>query len=92
MSKAARRQRAKEAWARRRAAEAAKSAPVPAQVTAAPAETSKAQATALPKIAYAVREGSDVFVCFGYDGSLNREKISDELARKLLRELTAILV
>lgn len=45
-----------------------------------------------PRIAYAVREGDDIFVCFGQDGSLNRERISEAGARKLLRELTAIVV
>lgn len=45
-----------------------------------------------PAIAYAVAEGDDVFLCFGIDGSLNRQKVSKSTAQKLLRELTSILV
>ncbi len=44
-----------------------------------------------PRIAYVVREGADIFVCFAHDGSINREKISRETALKLLRDLSAAI-
>lgn len=47
---------------------------------------------ASPYITYAVKEGGDIYVCFGHDGSLNRQKVSEAGARKLLRDLTNILV
>jgi hypothetical protein len=45
-----------------------------------------------PKVVYAVLEGEDIFVCFGEDGSLRRERVSRAAASKLLRELTVILL
>lgn len=45
-----------------------------------------------PRIAYVVREGDDIFVCFAHDGSINREKITRETALKLLRDLSAAII
>jgi len=45
-----------------------------------------------PPLAYAIKEGDDIFVCFGFDGSLDRKRVSESLARKLLRDLSAILI
>lgn len=45
-----------------------------------------------PRVVYAVREGDNVFACFGHGGSLNRECLDDAGARKLLRDLSAILI
>lgn len=45
-----------------------------------------------PQIVYAMKEGNEIYVCFAHDGSLNRNNISDAAARKLLRDLSAILI
>ncbi len=45
-----------------------------------------------PRIVYAVKEGGDIYACFASDGSLNRERLSDASARKLLRDLSSILL
>lgn len=44
------------------------------------------------RIAYAVKEGNDIYVCFSDGKSLNRQHVSDASARKLLRELGNILL
>lgn len=56
-----------------------------------PAPPAEVRYLPAPRIAYAAEEGNDIFMCFGQDGTLNRERISESIAYKLVSELTAIL-
>lgn len=105
---AQRRKAAKESWARRKAglgplyrrkgkkkvARTHTASDIEVQAALPPAFTMVPEVRYMPapRIAYAVREGDDIFVCFGQDGSLNRERVDESVARKLLRDLTAILI
>lgn len=95
-TKAQRSAAAKAYWAERKAREAVAKAPspVPADVRAALDGMAPKEVVyiAPPKIGYAVREGNDIFVCFGEDGSLRRERISLDLAKKVYRDLSTIVI
>jgi len=89
-TKAERSAAAKAFWARRKAA--ALPSPVPAEVRVALDEAVKTVFVTPPKIGYAVKEGVDIFICFGEDGSLRRERVSLELAKKVYMDLAKIVV
>lgn len=95
-TKAQRRAAAKKSWQERkeRAAKAAKVAPAPIAPAVPPLPPPEVAVKYLaePRIAYAVKEGEDIFICFGQGKRLNREHVAETTAKKLLRELTAILV
>ncbi len=90
---AQRRKAAKEYWARKRAAQAAAAMPssVPPAVRAQLDEVAKVFVHP-PKIGYVVKEGEDIFICFGEDGSLRRERVSLDLAKKVYMDLGKIVV
>lgn len=89
---------AKAAWAKRRLRAAELPTPVaslpePEDVKPWPMFTiNDPPARTSPKIGYAVEEGNDIFICFGEDGSLRRERVSLELAKKVYKDLGKIVV
>lgn len=100
---AQRRAAAKLAWQRRRLAAAVKPSPskgpwpVPQSLKqfaqlVQEAPTPEKVYVHPPKIGYAVKEGDDIFVCFGEDGSIRRERVSMELAKKVYLDLAKIVV
>lgn len=46
-----------------------------------------------PSLGYVVQEGRDIFMCFtDGSGSLNRQRVNESTARKMLQELARILL
>ena len=90
-TKAQRAAAAKAAWARRKAAETP--SPVPMDVRIQLDEVAKTvYVSPPPKLGYAVQEGNDIFICFGEDGSLRRERVSLELAKKVYKDLARLVI
>ena len=93
-TKAQRSAAAKEVWAKRKLQSAYKPTPVDWPVIEVGREPHKevVYVSPPPKLGYAVREGNDIFLCFGEDGSLRRERVSLELAKKVYLDLAKLVV